>query len=202
MSRARERGEPERSQLDQQDQLVAADHAVIDLAAEVQQAFETTEGGADGEDVLGSLGSEAADRGERADGANRAPAFLLGLQERRARIIHLEPVAARVHTWRKEQHAEASSLFDRRAKPVLRRATVVQHFGKEGRGGPRVHLQASLAKHVLRGRQRVAVNVQIADVVQEQVDQRVALIDRPLMPRAGLADGALHDVPTGPPATA
>jgi hypothetical protein len=72
---------------------------------------------------------------------------------------------------------------------------------EEGSGGSRVDLQACLPKHVLRGRQRVPVQVQVANVLQEQINQGVALLGRPLMPGAGLADGALHHVATGQSST-
>jgi hypothetical protein len=38
-------------------------------------------------------------------------------------------------------------------------------------------------------------------VLQEQIQQRIALLGRPAMPRAGLADGAFADVAAGQPTT-
>ena len=63
--RAPQTGESERAELDQQQQVVPAHTAAIDLAAEVEQALVPAERGAHGQDVLGGLRTEPANRRER-----------------------------------------------------------------------------------------------------------------------------------------
>ena len=49
-----------------------------------------------------------------------------------------------------------------------------------------------LAEHVLRHGQRVSVQVEVADVPDQESKELVALVGGPALPRAGFADRTLH----------
>src|SRR5207253_9807522 len=80
------------------------------------------------------------------------------------------------------------------SKTVLDRAAVVEHLRKEAGRCRGVHLQARLAEDVLGHGQRMPVQMQVADVLQQETDKRVALGSGPTVTCAGLAHGRLHDV--------
>ena len=50
---------------------------------------------------------------------------------------------------------------------------------------------------MLRHGERVAMQVQVAHVLEKQCHQGIALIDGPAMTRASLGDSSLHDVAAG-----
>src|SRR5207248_76166 len=98
--RATQARKAERTELDQQLGVVAADEPPIDFAAEVEQAGELAERGAHRGDVLRGFWPESSNGSQRdADGADRPAVF-------EDRGFHHESIAALIDTGWQQQHAE------------------------------------------------------------------------------------------------
>src|SRR5689334_17545646 len=168
-----------------------ADEPSINLSAKVQETREFTEGGTHRRDVLRRFRTQAANGRERHPDRADAPAVI----DRRG--LHHEAIAALIDAGREQQHAETAGFFHRRAQPVLDGPTVVEYLREERWCGRRVYLQTGLAEHVLRHRDRVSVQMQVPDVLDQQSEELVRLLAGPALPCASFTDGAFHHIATG-----
>src|SRR5262245_59406878 len=73
--------------------------------------------------------------------------------------------------WWQEHHAPLPRFLDCDSESIVNGATVVQDLGEECGNGGRVHFETSLLVGTARELERMAVAIQIADVLVEEGEQ-------------------------------